>query len=208
MEAGNVAGLVKAPALNAVAVYCGSSMGQRPVYRQTADALGTLLASRSIELVYGGGNVGLMGTIADATLAAGGRVYGVIPDCLVKWEVAHTGLSEQHVVPTMHERKQLMADRADAFIAMPGGIGTLEELFEVYTWVQIGLHNKPLAILNIEGYYDHLLAFLDHAVAEGLFRAELRNRLLVDTDVARLLDRLAAAQDDLPTPKWANRDVR
>lgn len=203
-----MAGLVEAPALGAVAVYCGSSMGVRPIYQQTAAALGTLLAERHIELVYGGGNVGLMGTIADATLAAGGRVYGVIPDCLVKWEVAHTGLSEQHIVTTMHERKQRMADRADAFIAMPGGIGTLEELFEVYTWVQIGLHNKPLGILNIAGYYDHLLAFLDHAVAEGLFRNELRGRLIVDTDSMRLLERLRVAQTDAPTPKWVKRDVR
>jgi uncharacterized protein (TIGR00730 family) len=126
----------------------------------------------------------------------------------VQWEVAHTALTEQHIVPTMHERKQRMADRADAFIAMPGGIGTLEELFEVYTWVQIGLHNKPLGVLNIEGYYDQLLGFLDHAVEEGLFRAPLRERLIVDTDMDRLLDRLHQAQSAAPTPKWAERDVR
>lgn len=196
------------PALRAVAVYCGSSMGRRPAYRAAAEAVGQLLGRHGIELVYGGGNVGLMGVAADAALAAGGRVYGVIPHSLVQWEVAHRGLTQLDVVDTMHERKQRMADRSDAFIALPGGIGTLEELFEVWTWMQIGLHAKPLGLLNVEGYYDGLLQFLDHAVAEGLFRANLRERLLVDTDVTRLLERLQAAVGLAPTPKWAERDPR
>lgn len=202
------AGQDRTQGLFAVAVYCGSSMGRRPEYRAAAEEVGAALAARGIELVYGGGNVGLMGVVADATLAAGGRVCGVIPDCLVRWEVAHTGLTEQHVVDTMHQRKQLMADRAAGFIALPGGIGTLEELFEVYTWVQIGLHARPLGLLNVAGYYDHLLAFLDHATAEGLFRPEHRARLLVDTEVHRLLDRMAANLDLAPIPKWVEKDVR
>lgn len=198
----------QAQGLFAVAVYCGSSMGKRPEYRDAAATVGRVLAARGIELVYGGGNVGLMGVVADATLAGGGRVCGVIPECLVRWEVAHTGLTEQHVVDTMHQRKQLMADRAAGFIALPGGIGTLEELFEVYTWIQIGLHSRPLGLLNVAGYYDHLLAFLDHATAEGLFRREHRQRLLVDTDVESLLDRMAANLDQAPIPKWVEKDVR
>lgn len=194
--------------LHSLAVYCGSSMGRRAEYREAATALGQALARGGIELVYGGGNVGLMGVIADAALAAGGKVTGVIPDCLVQWEVAHQFLSEQHIVGTMHERKQLMADRAAGFIALPGGIGTLEELFEVYTWLQIGLHSKPLGLLNVLGYYDHLLAFLDHATAEGLFRPEHRARLIVDTDIQSLLQRMAGALDLAPVPKWAEKDVR
>ncbi len=148
-------------------IFCGSSPGAHPDYEQAARALGTGLARAGETVVYGGASVGLMGAVADAALAEGGRVVGVIPQSLVDREVAHPGLSELHVVPGLHERKALMAELSDAFLALPGGAGTLEELFEVYTWAQLGLHDKPLVLVDVRGYFGGLLAFLDHAEAEG-----------------------------------------
>jgi uncharacterized protein (TIGR00730 family) len=174
-------------------VYCGSRAGVAPAYADAARALGRLIGSGGHGLVYGGGNVGLMGIVADAVLAAGGPVVGVIPEALVQREVGHSGLSEQHVVPDMHERKRMMAERADAFVALPGGIGTLEELFEVWTWHQLGYHDKPIGLLNVGGFYDGLLTFMDHCVAQGFLDAAQRATVVVDTDPARLLDALARA---------------
>lgn len=175
-----------------VAVYCGSRHGQRPAYAAAASALGAAIGSRGWQLVYGGGKVGLMGTVADAALAAGGRVVGVIPESLQRLEVGHTGLHELHVVKTMHVRKQMMAERAQAFVALPGGIGTLEELYEVWTWRQLGYHDQPIGLLNTEGYYDALLAFMDHTVAEGFLSPEQRANLVVGTDPEALLLDLAS----------------
>ena len=177
----------------AIAVYCGSRFGDAPVFRRAAQQLGRRLAERGDSVVYGGGRVGLMGTVADAALAAGGRVVGVIPQALMDREVGHGGLTELHVVQTMHERKQLMAERADAFIALPGGIGTLEELYEVWSWQQLGYHDKPVALLNVDGYYDDLLAFMRVAHARGFVSAQQHHALLVDDDSARLLDRIGVA---------------
>ncbi|MFN7915496.1 MAG: TIGR00730 family Rossman fold protein [Vicinamibacterales bacterium] len=172
-------------------VFCGSSDGRRPSYRAAAEVLGSTLVSRGFELVYGGARVGLMGAVADAVLAAGGRVTGVIPQALVSREVAHTGLTDLRVVSSMHERKALMNELSDGFIAMPGGWGTFEELFEVLTWGQLGLHGKPCGLLNVEGYFDPLLAFLSHAVAEQFVKREYEAWLAVDADPAALLDRMA-----------------
>lgn len=174
-------------------VYCGSRPGERPAFADAARTLGTLLGRAGGQLVYGGGRVGLMGIAADATLAAGGRVVGVIPEALMQREVGHAGLSELHVVPTMHVRKQMMAERADAFVALPGGIGTLEELFEVWTWRQIGYHDKPIGVLDVGGYFGPLLAFMDRCVAEGFLDARQRAVPIVDDDPARLLARLREA---------------
>ena len=178
------------PALS-ICVYCGSRMGSQPAYKTLAQALGTAIGKRGWQLVYGGGRAGLMGTVADATLAAGGRVVGVIPESLVQLEVGHAGLSELHVVRTMHERKQLMAERSDGFIAMPGGIGTFEELFEVWTWRHLGYHSRPLGLLDTAGYWAPMLAFLEHAVAEGFMGADQMNMLLVSSNVDQLLDAMA-----------------
>jgi uncharacterized protein (TIGR00730 family) len=174
-----------------VCVYCGSKHGARPVYTAAAKALGAAIGARGWQLVYGGGKVGLMGEVADATLAAGGRVIGVIPETLEKLEVGHTGLHELHVVPTMHVRKQMMAERADVFIALPGGIGTLEELYEVWTWRQLAYHDKPIGLLNVDGYYDALLAFMQHTVSEGFLGERQQQMLQVNTDPERLLMTLA-----------------
>jgi uncharacterized protein (TIGR00730 family) len=172
-------------------VYCGSRHGARPEYTAAARALGTAIGQRGWQLVYGGGKVGLMGEVADATLAAGGRVVGVIPESLERREVGHKGLHELHVVQTMHQRKQMMAERAQAFIALPGGIGTLEELYEVWTWRQLGYHDQPIGLLNTAGYYDSLLAFMRHSVAEGFLSAEQQAVVAVDTDPTALLDTLS-----------------
>jgi uncharacterized protein (TIGR00730 family) len=161
------------------------------VYAEHAVALGRLLAARGIELVYGGASVGLMGALADSTLAAGGTVIGVIPTRLVELEVAHAGLTKLHVVETMHERKALMGELSDAVIAMPGGTGTLDELFELFTWKQLGLHRKPIGLLDVDDYWQPLLAFLEHAVNERFLREALFETLLVERDAAALLDRLA-----------------
>ena len=194
-------------ALKSVAVFCGSSRGVRPAYAEAASATGRLLAGRGIRMVYGGGNVGLMGSAADACVAAGGSVTGVIPQALKAREVAHTGLADLRVVGSMHERKALMADLSDGFMALPGGYGTFDELFEILTWGQLGIHRKPVGLLNVEGYFDPLLAMADHAAAEGLLRAAHRRLMLVETDPAALLDRFAAHVPE-DASKWLERPGR
>jgi uncharacterized protein (TIGR00730 family) len=174
-------------------VYCGSRPGEQPAYAQAAAAVGAEIARRGWQLVYGGGRAGLMGMVADAALRAGAPVIGVIPRSLMEREVGHAGLSELHVVETMHQRKRLMAERSDAFIALPGGIGTFEELFEVWTWRQLGYHDKPVGLLNAGGYYDGLLAFLGQTVTQGFVAAPQHALLQVDDAPARLLDAIAAA---------------
>jgi uncharacterized protein (TIGR00730 family) len=193
--------------LKRICVFCGSSPGNGESYLQAARQVGQLLCQRNIELVYGGGNVGLMGALADACLAQGGRVIGVIPQLLVDKEVAHQGLTELHVVQTMHERKALMADLADAFLALPGGYGTWDELCEILTWSQIGIQRKPNALLNVNGYYDPLLAMMARAHSEGFLRDIHADLLLTDTDPSRLLDRL---ENHLPplVDKWMDRANR
>jgi uncharacterized protein (TIGR00730 family) len=169
-----------------IAVFCAAANGVRPRYREVAEQLGTALAQRGIGLIYGGAKVGLMGAVADATLHAGGYVVGVIPHVLVDKEIAHEGVTELHVTSTMHTRKALMAERADAFCVLPGGFGTFEELFEVLAWQTLDLHAKPVVLLNVDGFYDTMLAFLDHVEREGLLRGNLP-RLLVATDVSQAL---------------------
>jgi uncharacterized protein (TIGR00730 family) len=189
----------------ALAVYCGSRFGDTPAFEHVARAVGDLLGRAGDTLVYGGGRVGLMGAVADATLAAGGRVVGVIPQALMDREVGHRGLTELHVVQTMHERKQLMATRADAFVALPGGIGTLEELYEVWSWQQLGYHDKPVGLLNVDGYYDDLLSFMRVTYTRGFVSEAQAAALMVDNDATRLLARLreaatrATAPDDYST---------
>jgi uncharacterized protein (TIGR00730 family) len=190
-----------------VCVFCGSSSGARPEYAEVAAGFGRALAARGIELVYGGGCVGLMGVLADATLAAGGHVIGVIPQSLVDWEVAHTRLPDLRVVGSMHERKALMAELADAFVALPGGLGTLEELFEVWTWAQLGLHAKPCGLLDARAYFGQLRGFVDHAVAEGFLRPEHRAMLVVEQTPEALLDELAAYRPPV-IDKWIDRASR
>jgi len=175
-----------------VCIFCGSNDGDRPAYRDTAIAVARSLAHRGIGIVYGGGRVGLMGTVADAAIAAGGEVIGIIPEMLAEREVAHRHLSELHVVGSMHERKAMMAALSDAFITLPGGFGTLEEIFEVVTWRQLGYHQKPSGIVNVEGYYDSLIAFCDDAVARGFVKPEDRKNLIASDDVETLIDTLLA----------------
>lgn len=179
--------------MRALCVFCGSSSGDDPRYLALARRTGAALAQRGLTLVYGGGRVGLMGALADAALAEGGRVVGIIPQMLLEKEVGHAKLSELHVVHTMSERKLLMGELADGFLALPGGIGTMDELFEAWTWTQLELHRKPCGLLNEAGYYDPLIAFLDRAVAEGFLRPRHRSALLVDSQLGPLLERLLAA---------------
>ncbi len=179
-----------------VCVYCGSRNGVRPAYRDLALRLGTAIGRRGWQLVYGGGRAGLMGAVADATLAAGGTVVGVIPESLMNLEVGHAGLTELHVVQTMHQRKQLMAERSHAFIAMPGGIGTFEELFEVWTWRHLAYHVRPIGLLDAEGYWAPMLQFLRHSVAEGFMGDDQMAMLHSDDQVERLLDTLATRAGD------------
>lgn len=193
--------------IRALCVFCGANHGRRPAYRQAAHRVGKLLAERAITLVYGGGNVGLMGTLADACLAGGGRVIGVIPHALAEKEIAHVGLTEMHVVGTMHERKALMADLAEAFLTLPGGFGTWDEFCEALTWSQLGLQQKACSFLNVEGYYDALLALADRAAEDGFIRAEHRELLLVDDDPERLLDHLQTFVVPY-VPKWVDRGER
>ncbi|HVO79014.1 MAG TPA: TIGR00730 family Rossman fold protein [Candidatus Bathyarchaeia archaeon] len=175
-----------------ICVFCGSSVGARPRYAAAARELGRALAGRGLGVVFGGGKVGLMGVLADAALAAGGEAIGVIPEALVAREIAHNGLTELRVVRSMHERKTLMADLADAFIALPGGYGTFEEFFEAVTWTQLGIHRKPCGLLNVDGYYDALLALLDRAVSDGFIRGVNRSLVLDAPDVLMLLEKLEA----------------
>jgi len=193
--------------LRRICVFCGSSFGSRPAYREAAEAVGRLLCRRGIELVYGGTNVGLMGALADACLGGGGRVIGVIPQALVDKELAHGGLTELRVVSSMHERKSLMADLSDAFLALPGGYGTWDELCEALTWTQLGIQRKACALLNVSGYYDAFLEFADRAVSEGFLRDVNRDLLLSDDDPARLLDRLARYSPPV-VDKWIGRPAR
>lgn len=191
--------------MQTIAIFCGSSAGTNPQYAETARQVGTLLAERNIELVFGGGKVGIMGIIADAVLAGGGRVTGVIPDFLYTKEIAHAGVSELIVVKTMHERKGIMYERADGIIALPGGFGTLDELFETLTWGQLGLHQKPVGLLNINGYFNQLLGFLDHLHTESFVNLQNRNMLLDDTDIPQLLTKMEGYKAP-NVPKWLNRE--
>lgn len=183
-------------AMKRVCVFCGSSAGNSPIYRAIATELGVELARRGHGLVFGGGHVGLMGAVADATLAAGGSAIGVIPEALQARELAHQGLRELHVTADMHTRKAMMAKLSDAFIALPGGLGTFEELFEVATWAQLELHHKPIGILNVNDYYQHLKLWLDHAAAEGFIKPEHHQLLNWSDSVVDLLDALLGARPD------------
>ena len=187
--------------MKSLCIYCGSSLGKSPAYAATAKALGNELVSRSIRLVYGGASVGIMGVIADTVLAGGGQVVGVIPQALVDKEVSHQGLTELLVVDSMHTRKARMAELSDGFIALPGGFGTLEELFEGLTWSQLGFHRKPIGLLNVEGYYDHLLAFLQQCVDQQFLKIQHHELLLASTDVKQLLDKLTSFKP-LIGDKW------
>jgi uncharacterized protein (TIGR00730 family) len=180
--------------LKRVCVYCGSNPGARRDYARAARLVGETLAKRGVAAVFGGGSVGLMGVVADAVLNAGGQAIGIIPNGLRTSELAHEGVTSLITVHSMHERKQCMVDMADAFIALPGGIGTMDELFETWTWLQLGIHSKPVGLLNVSGYYDGLLAFLTHMSHERFLRENDLSALIVDEDIERLLDRLAAFQ--------------
>jgi uncharacterized protein (TIGR00730 family) len=190
--------------MQSICVYCGASPGRRAVYADGARAFGEALVKRGWRLVYGGASVGLMGTVADAVLQAGGEVVGVIPESLMTKELAHPGLTELVVTRSMHERKMVMADRSDGFVALPGGIGTFEELFEIWTWAQLGFHRKPCGLFNIDGYYDKLLGFLDHAREEGLLAPSVREVLQVADEAGTLLDRFAAWQPP-DVDRWLGR---
>ena len=184
-----------------ICVFLGSSAGRLPVYAETARAFGGLLAERGIGLVYGGGTIGLMGLIADGATAAGGEVIGVIPEALRARERDHRGITELHVVATMHERKARMADLSDGFVALPGGIGTFEELFEVWTWAQLGYHDKPCGLLNVAGFFDRMSAFIDHVVDEGFLQPRHREMMIVEEDPAAMLTRLTGYVAP-PTRQW------
>ncbi|MDX1419306.1 MAG: TIGR00730 family Rossman fold protein [Rubricoccaceae bacterium] len=191
--------------LRRLCVYCGSKPGHRPAYAEAAHALGTLLADQGVGLVYGGASIGLMGVVADAVLDGGGEVLGVIPHGIAAKEVAHPDVTELFLVGSMHERKALMADLADGFLALPGGLGTLEEIAEALTWAQLGIHAKPCGLLNVAGYFDGLVAYLDHAEAEGLLRPEHRALVLVEPSPERILGRLRAHRPPA-MPRWISRD--
>ena len=192
--------------MNSICVFCGSNAGNQPIYRSEAEKLGRLLAARGIELVYGGGNIGLMGAVADACLEAGGTVVGVIPQALMGKEVAgrpvdHRTLTRLEVVDSMHTRKARMAELAEGFIALPGGFGTFEEFCEILTWGQLGFHAKPMGLLNVNGFYDPLLAMFDRAVADGFLRPQNRAMALADSDIERLLAAMADYRAE-PVSKW------
>ncbi len=188
-------------AIESVCVFCGSATGEDPGYREKAIALGHLLAEKQIQLVYGAGNIGLMGVIADAVLEKGGKVVGVIPESLCAKELAHQDLTELHVVSSMHERKALMAERSDAFIAMPGGFGTLDELCEILTWAQLSFHKKPIGLLNVKGFFTPLIRMFDHAIGEKFLKAEHKDLAIVAEDPEELLEKLIAAEP-LKEEKW------
>ncbi|MEE9101152.1 TIGR00730 family Rossman fold protein [Pseudomonas nitroreducens] len=191
--------------LRSICVFCGASPGATPIYQEAAEALGRHLAERGIRLVYGGGAVGLMGMVADAALAAGGEVIGIIPQSLKEAEIGHKGLTRLEVVDGMHARKARMAELSDAFIALPGGLGTLEELFEVWTWGQLGYHGKPLGLLEVNGFYEPLLTFLDHLVQERFVRPQHREMLQRASSPAELIDALQAWTPSA-APKWVDRN--
>jgi hypothetical protein len=176
--------------LKAICVYCGSSLGVKPIYAEAARAFGRSLVEAGSTLVYGGGRLGLMGIVADEVLKAGGKAIGIIPKLLVEKEVSHAGLTELHVVPDMHQRKKMMADLSDAFVALPGGAGTLEELFEVYTWAQLGYHAKPIGLLDVAGYYAPLIGMLEHTVSEGFMQQHSFEMLQIDAEATSLIDKL------------------
>jgi hypothetical protein len=192
--------------IRTLGVFCASSDGAKPLYAAAARAFGTLVAASGRRIVYGGGNTGLMGALADAAMAAGGEVIGLMPRHLVDREVAHRGITRLEVVGSMHERKARLSDLADAFVALPGGLGTLEEFTEIWTWGQLGLHAKPYGLLNVAGYYDPLLAFLDHAVSERFVRPEHRAMVRVADDPAALLDAMESAPPPAQ-PKYLNRSA-
>jgi uncharacterized protein (TIGR00730 family) len=194
--------------LRCVCVFCGSSPGARPAYADATAELARELVADGIGVVFGGGAVGLMGVLADTVLAEGGEAIGVIPRALVAKEIGHDGLSDLRVVGSMHERKALMADLSDGFIALPGGLGTLEELFEVYTWAQLGLHRKPCGLLDVDGYYAGIAAFLAHAVEERFLREEHRAMLVVERGPRALIERLRRYEPDTLEPKWIDREER
>lgn len=196
---------IETPAMKNICVYCGSSPGRLEAYADGARALAQALVARDIGLVYGGASIGLMGLIADTVLQLGGRAVGVIPQALARKEVAHKGLTELHITHTMHERKTLMAELSDGFIAMPGGIGTFEELFEIWTWAQLGIHAKPVGLLNVAGYFDALTTFLDHATQEQFLKPQHRSVLIVEPEPVALLDRFAAYQPP-EIQKWLASD--
>ena len=189
-----------------ICVFCGSSPGARLAYGEAAEELAGVLAAEGIGLVYGGGAVGLMGRLADAMLAGGGETIGVMPEALVSKEIGHAGLSDLRVVSSMHERKALMAELSDGFIALPGGLGTLEELFEVYTWARLGLHAKPCGLLDVEGYYTGIAGFLDLAVEERFVREDHRALLIVERDARELVGRLRSFEPAAVRPKWIDRE--
>lgn len=192
--------------MKSLCIYCGSSNGASPIYTVAARNLAKEMVSDNINLVYGGGNVGLMGVIADEVLRLGGEVTGVIPKALLDKECGHRGLTRLHIVKDMHERKAMMAELSDGFIAMPGGIGTLEELFEALTWSQLGFHDKPVGLLNVDGFYDGLIHFIDHLVTQGFLRAEQASLMMHDADANRLLDRFKSFQAS-PHEKLLNQKV-
>jgi uncharacterized protein (TIGR00730 family) len=196
---------IYAQAVERVCVFCGSSPGARPAYAEATAELARLLVADGVGVVYGGGQVGLMGVLADAVLADGGEAIGVIPRALVDREIAHGGLADLRVVDSMHERKALMAELSDAFIALPGGLGTLEELFEVYTWSQLGLHRKPCGLLDVEDYYAGIATFLAHAVRERFLREEHRAMLMVERDPRALVERLRDFEPHAMQPRWIGR---
>jgi uncharacterized protein (TIGR00730 family) len=191
--------------IKSICVYCGSSPGRLEAYSQAANLLAESLVSQNIQLIYGGASIGIMGMVADRVLEIGGQVIGVIPQALSHKEVAHPNLTELHITRTMHERKMLMAELADGFIALPGGIGTLEELFEIWTWAQLGIHNKPLGLLNVAGYYDDLIRFLDHVTEQQFFKPRHRQMLMVESDPEQLLKRFLSYQHSLVEP-WLGKD--
>jgi uncharacterized protein (TIGR00730 family) len=203
---GSMERTIYAQQVQRVCVFCGSSPGARPEYTDATEDFGQLLVEQGVTLVFGGATVGLMGRLADTVLSEGGEAIGVIPQSLVEREIAHLGLTDLHVVDTMHERKQRMADLADAFVALPGGLGTLDELFEIYTWAQLGMHRKPIGIVNVGGYFDGLLSFLEHAVDERFVREDHRAMLIVESDPAALLERLQSFDPAAVTPKWIDRE--
>ena len=191
-----------------ICVFCGSAVGHRPAHADSARRLAALLVSRGLELVFGAGHIGLMGVLADAVLAGKGRVVGVIPQALVDRELAHHNLSELHVVETMHQRKALMADLSDAFVALPGGYGTLDELFEILTWAQLGIHRKPVGLLNVEGFFDPLLSWIRHASDEGFLKPKHLDLLNVASTPEGLLDVLARHEPSPEVTKWADPEQR